>query len=222
MGAGALGCEFLKNLALLSFCLKTTGKLTLIDCDKIEVSNLTRQFLFRVEDVGKSKAIVAKDFVLKFNKELAIEALDMFINKESEAVLTDSFWHGLDSVIPAVDNVATRQYLNEMCLYHDKPLWEAATEGLAGDNQVILPYLTVDYQSPPKNKDIFENIPICSLKGVPKNTNHIIAWVLNLFKTEFEVAAFEFQKKMGNLDDFFDGLDLSKIDDCNIVIYLFI
>jgi len=59
VGAGALGCEFLKMFALLGLSSGPAGTVFVTDDDNIEISNLNRQFLFHQENVGQSKSKVA-------------------------------------------------------------------------------------------------------------------------------------------------------------------
>jgi ubiquitin-like 1-activating enzyme E1 B len=69
VGAGGIGCELLKCLVLTGF-----RRLEVVDLDTIDVSNLNRQFLFRREHVGKSKAAVARESALQFNPHVEIVA----------------------------------------------------------------------------------------------------------------------------------------------------
>ena len=68
VGAGALGCEFMKQFALMGLGSKG-GKVEVTDDDNIEVSNLNRQFLFRRNHVGQSKAITACQVAMKINNK---------------------------------------------------------------------------------------------------------------------------------------------------------
>ena len=58
MGAGAIGCELLKNMAMMGVGCGEGGLLKITDMDQIEVSNLNRQFLFRRADVGVSTILL--------------------------------------------------------------------------------------------------------------------------------------------------------------------
>jgi ubiquitin-activating enzyme E1 len=74
IGAGALGCEFIKMFALMGLSTKG-GKVTVTDDDNIEISNLNRQFLFRREHVGKNKCETACAVGKRMNKDIRFEAL---------------------------------------------------------------------------------------------------------------------------------------------------
>jgi ubiquitin-activating enzyme E1 len=68
IGAGAIGCELLKNFAMSSFC--TEGTLYLTDPDIIENSNLNRQFLFREKHIRKPKSLTAAAVAVQMNPSL--------------------------------------------------------------------------------------------------------------------------------------------------------
>ena len=74
VGAGGIGSELLKNLVQTGFT-----KITVLDLDTIDVSNLNRQFLFRKQHVGMPKSQIARDAVLKYNPNINITALHMNI-----------------------------------------------------------------------------------------------------------------------------------------------
>jgi molybdopterin/thiamine biosynthesis adenylyltransferase len=106
VGAGAIGNEVLKNLALLGVC-----NLSIADLDRIEIHNLTRSVLFRESDVGRSKAAVAAERV----KELLPEANTLVMDGALEATLRPSTLAMYDVVFSCLDNFEARLALDEMC-----------------------------------------------------------------------------------------------------------
>ncbi|KAI3839766.1 hypothetical protein MKW98_010071 [Papaver atlanticum] len=129
VGSGALGCEFLKNLALTGVCCNQQGKLTITDDDVIEKSNLSRQFLLRDWNIGQGKSTVAASAASSINPSLHVEALQNRASPETENVFNDAFWENLEVVINALDNVNARMYMDQRCLYIQKPLLESGTLG---------------------------------------------------------------------------------------------
>ncbi|CAK7353274.1 unnamed protein product [Dovyalis caffra] len=89
--SGALGCEFLKNLAMMGVSCGEQGKLTINDDDVIEKSNLSRQFLFRDWNIGQAKSTVAASTALLINPHLNIEVLQNRVGLETENVFDDTF-----------------------------------------------------------------------------------------------------------------------------------
>lgn len=122
VGAGALGCEFIKLFALMGFG-SNGGNLVVTDDDNIEISNLNRQFLFRKQHVSKSKSETACSVGKIINSEVPFTASRLRVSPENESFFNDSFWTNLDFVVNAVDNVNARKYVDDQCVWYEKPLF---------------------------------------------------------------------------------------------------
>lgn len=189
VGSGAIGCEMLKNWALLGLGSGSDGYIVVTDNDSIEKSNLNRQFLFRPKDVGKNKSEVAAEAVCAMNPDLKgkINAKIDKVGPETEEIFNDSFWESLDFVTNALDNVDARTYVDRRCVFYRKPLLESGTLGTKGNTQVIIPRLTESYSSsrdPPE-----KSIPLCTLRSFPNKIDHTIAWAKSLFQGYFTDSA---------------------------------
>ncbi len=133
VGCGALGCEFMKNFALNGVCCGPEGKLVVTDADRIELSNLSRQFLFREHNVGQSKSKAASNMARTMNGKFNVEALELFVGAKSEDTFDDAFWEGLDGVCNALDNMEARLYVDQQCVKYEKSLLESGTMGTSGN-----------------------------------------------------------------------------------------
>ncbi|OQR75773.1 ubiquitin modifier-activating enzyme 1, partial [Tropilaelaps mercedesae] len=187
VGAGAIGCEHLKNLAMMGVGAGPKGSITVTDMDTIERSNLNRQFLFRSWDVGQLKSKAAAKAVAKMNPQVKIIAHDNRVGPDTESVYYDDFFEGLDGVANALDNVGARNYMDRRCIYYFKPLLESGTLGTKGNVQVVLPRLTESYASshdPPE-----KSIPICTLKNFPNAIDHTLQWARDEFEGLFRTGA---------------------------------
>ncbi|KAG8089307.1 hypothetical protein GUJ93_ZPchr0011g27904 [Zizania palustris] len=193
VGSGALGCEFLKNLALMGISCSQNGKLTVTDDDVIEKSNLSRQFLFRDWNIGQPKSTVAATAAMAINPKLHVDALQNRASPETENVFHDAFWENLDAVINALDNVTARMYIDSRCVYFQKPLLESGTLGAKCNTQMVIPHLTENYgasRDPPEKQ-----APMCTVHSFPHNIDHCLTWARSEFeglleKTPTEVNAF--------------------------------
>mgnify|MGYP001224815543 CR=1 FL=1 len=187
VGAGAIGCEMLKNWALMGVGTAANGKVIVTDPDTIEKSNLNRQFLFRPWDVTKPKSQVAANAVRTMNRAANIEAYLERICPESEGVFDDKFWESLSGVCNALDNVQARLYVDQRCVYYQTSLLESGTLGAKGNVQVVVPRITESYGSsrdPPE-----KSIPVCTLKNFPNQIEHTIQWARDFFEGSFKQSA---------------------------------
>lgn len=203
IGAGAIGCEMLKNWAMSGIACSKEGSVHVTDMDVIERGNLNRQFLFRDPDIGSVKSETAAKAAMVMNPEFNINAATNRVGKESENVYNDAFWQGLDLVITALDNVDARLYVDSKCVEHKKPLVDSGTVGTKGSTQVVVPHLTESYASsadPPPTE-----FPICLLKNFPNKIEHTIQWARDDFEGVFKQTPEDVQKYLTEAN-FFEKL----------------
>ncbi|HET8890906.1 MAG TPA: ThiF family adenylyltransferase [Candidatus Angelobacter sp.] len=130
IGAGALGNEILKNMALLGF-----ANIVVVDLDSIEASNLSRSILYRATDVGRRKADAAADAVRNIYPEARVHPI------------TANVVHGVglglfawaDVVLAGLDNREARLWINRVCWKMNKPWIDGAIEGINGVARVFMP-----------------------------------------------------------------------------------
>jgi len=186
VGAGALGCEYVKMLALLGVGTSSKGKVHVTDMDRIEVSNLNRQFLFRKKDVGNPKSTTAGEACSLMNPEFSVQSYEIKVCPETESQFNDVFWESLDFVVNALDNVQARQYVDRKCVWYEKPLFEAGTLGTKANAQVILPHKTESYSDTQDPEE--DGIPMCTLRNFPNKIEHCIEWARAEFNDVFVVG----------------------------------
>ncbi|CAI9181561.1 unnamed protein product [Rangifer tarandus platyrhynchus] len=187
VGAGAIGCELLKNFAMIGLGCGDGGSITVTDMDIIEKSNLNRQFLFRPWDVTKLKSDTTAAAVSQINPHIRVISHQIRVGPETEHVYDDDFFQNLDGVANALDNVDARMYMDRRCVYYRKPLLESGTLGTKGNVQVVIPFLTESYsssQDPPE-----KSIPICTLKNFPNAIEHTLQWAQDEFEGLFKQPA---------------------------------
>ena len=123
VGLGGIGSPALQYLAGAGI-----GKLTVVDDDRVDASNLQRQTLFNERDIGHGKAVIAKRWVTGFDPELDVQISDRRITVANAPDLVI----GADLVLDGTDNFATRLAVSDACVAERVPLLSAAVGRFQG------------------------------------------------------------------------------------------
>lgn len=113
IGAGGLGSASAPYLAAAGL-----GKITLVDHDKVELTNLQRQIMYTQNSIGENKAASGKSFLKSLSPGIKVNAIE---SKADDAML-HQLLPTVDIVLDCTDNFATRQMINRLCVEHQIPL----------------------------------------------------------------------------------------------------
>jgi molybdopterin/thiamine biosynthesis adenylyltransferase/rhodanese-related sulfurtransferase len=154
VGAGGLGCPVLQYLAGAG-----VGRITVVDHDRVEETNLHRQPLYAMADIGKAKAEAAAATLLRFNPDIRIDAVVERLTPQNAATLVA----GADVIVDAADSFAVSYMLSDACLARAKPLVSASVIGLTG-------YAGVFCGGAPSYRAVFPEVSVdgatCATAGV--------------------------------------------------------
>lgn len=178
VGSGAIGCELLKNLAMIG-----VSNIAITDPDHIELSNLSRQFLFRNDNVGSSKSKVASQRIIEYNPDMSITSYEDKLCSENQ-IFVDNHFPKVDIIFNALDNLNARLYVDSQAVKFNKPLFESGTLGTKGNTQPIIPHVTESYgasqDTPTEN-----NFAVCTIKNFPTLIQHTIHYAMDDFNGLF-------------------------------------
>ena len=157
IGAGGLGCPILQYLTAAG-----VGTIGIIYDDKVDQTNLQRQVLYTIDDIGKSKARTAAERLAKLNPFVYFKVFEERLDRENALKLFEQF----DIIVDGSDNFPTRYLVNDACVLADKPLVFGSIFKFQGQVSVL------NYQGGPTYRCLFpeppapDEVPNCSDIGV--------------------------------------------------------
>ena len=155
IGAGALACPLLLYLAAAGI-----GYISVIDFDRVTVSNLQRQILYDEKSIGQYKVVVACNKIKELNTDCHIQPYVAHIEEKVEIISQH------DIVVDCLDNFASRFFVNKKCFTFKKPLVFGAVSGFIGHVAIFKAYQDCPcYQCYCPSVSL-KSIPSCSTTGV--------------------------------------------------------
>lgn len=150
IGAGGLGSPVILYLAAAGI-----GKIGIIEGDKVDISNLQRQILFKSDDIGQLKGLVALSEIKKLNPEIEVSVITEYLVKENALDVIQLY----DVIVDGSDNFSTRYLVNDACVILNKPFVYGAIYKFEGQLSVF------NFNNGPTYRCLFPEIP--DSKDVP-------------------------------------------------------
>ena len=156
IGAGGLGSPIAVYLALAGI-----GKIGIVDFDTVDISNLQRQILHQNDDIGKLKAVSAKETINAYNPDVEVVTHEVPITSDNSMEIIGQY----DYIVNGADNFAARYLVNDTCHFLKKPLIDGSILLFDGQVTVYLPglgcYRCLYPEPPPPGM-----VPSCAEAGV--------------------------------------------------------
>ncbi|MFC1521283.1 ThiF family adenylyltransferase, partial [Elusimicrobiota bacterium] len=130
VGAGGLGSPLALYLGACGI-----GKLGIIDFDKVELTNLQRQILYKTKDIGQFKTKIVQKRISSLNPEIKINILNEKLNPANAVKLLS----GYDIIADCTDNIFSRYIINDACIQLKKPFVHGSISGFEGQTSVFYP-----------------------------------------------------------------------------------
>ena len=144
VGAGALGCPVLQYLTVAG-----VGILGIMDNDWVDETNLNRQVLYSLKDIGRPKPLAAKERLKILNPEVTLKVHFIRMDKETALKVISQY----DIIVDCTDNFATRYLINDACVILNKPLVYGAIHKFSGQLMVL------NYKNGPTLRCLYHEAP---------------------------------------------------------------
>lgn len=169
VGAGGLGSAFLLYLVASGI-----GKIGIVEFDRVELSNLSRQILYRTSDIKQEKIKVVEKELKDLNPEVELELFGTKFNRENFSNIVSSY----HLIVDCTDNFESRFMINELAIKNNKPLISGAVVRFEGNIMLIIPHKTFCYSclfEEPQNDNLQFN---CNNAGVLGSVVGTIATIM--------------------------------------------
>ena len=144
VGAGGLGCPVLQYLTAAG-----VGTLGIVDNDWVDETNLNRQVLYSLKDIGKPKPLAARERLKLLNPEVKFNVHFIRLDKESALKIISQY----DIIVDCTDNFASRYLINDSCVIMNKPLVYGAIHKFSGQLMVL------NYKNGPTLRCLYPEAP---------------------------------------------------------------
>ncbi len=136
IGAGGLGSAF-----LLYAVAAGIGRIGIVEFDRVDMSNLARQILYRTDEIGQKKLDIAEKELTRLNPEVKIDPIDTRLKEDKASEIFSPY----NLIVDCTDNFESRFIINRIAIESNKPLISGAVVRFEGNIMLVIPHKTFCY-----------------------------------------------------------------------------